>query len=290
MPRNPRTFAFAALLAGLGLALPLGISLRGPELAQQFGSSRWMFLKPRNDSIRSLGNTGWGRWILDNTPDDRQLSGWVSYAASGIKGALSIVVSTLACLLLVVMASIYLAAEPEFYLRGLQRVLPSSVRATIEACLGGAIRTLRFWLLSRLISMTAIGLIIAGGLALLRVPLPGTLAIIAALLTFIPNIGPLASALPAALMAFAISPMKGSLCLGLFCRRISSKVISSRRFRSSDREASSISHAVPATAAHPGGRSVGSGAGRASSRGGAGDLRVLLPPLPARGSLTEPAK
>ena len=65
--------------------------------------------------------------------------------------------------------------------------------------------------------MTAIGLIVAGGLAVLRVPLAGTLGIIAALLTFIPNIGPLASALPAALMAFAISPMKGFLCVGLFC-------------------------------------------------------------------------
>ena len=65
--------------------------------------------------------------------------------------------------------------------------------------------------------MTAIGLIVSVGLWLLGIPLAGTLGFIAALLTFIPNIGPLASALPAALIAFGISPMKGFLTVGVFC-------------------------------------------------------------------------
>jgi predicted PurR-regulated permease PerM len=215
--RIPRMVAFAAVLATLGLAAALGVWLRGPALAQQFGQLQVAVPDAAGRLYSSLGKSTWGQWILSNAPDDGQWSSWLSYAASGIKGAVSMIVSSLVCLLLVVMASIYLAAEPEFYLRGMQRILPSSIWPKVEACLSGAVRTLRFWLLSRLISMTAIGVIVSAGLWLVGIPLAGTLGIIAALLTFIPNIGPLASALPATLLAFAISPLKGSLTIGVFC-------------------------------------------------------------------------
>ena len=64
--------------------------------------------------------------------------------------------------------------------------------------------------------MLIIGGLVGIGLLLLRVPLPGTLATIAGLLTFIPNLGPVFSVVPAALLAFAISPAKGFLTIGLF--------------------------------------------------------------------------
>lgn len=215
--RIPRIFAFAAVLAALGLAVALGVWLRGPALAQQFGQLQVDVPDAAKRLYLSLEESNWGQWIISNAPDDGQWSNWLSYAASGIKGAVSMIVSTLACLLLVMMASIYLAAEPEFYLRGMRRILPSSIWPQVRACLGGAVRTLRFWLLSRLISMTAIGVMVFAGLWLVGIPLAGTLGIIAALLTFVPNIGPFASALPATLIAFAISPLKGFLTVGVFC-------------------------------------------------------------------------
>ena len=215
--RIPRIFAFAAVLAVLGLAVALGVWLRGPALAQQFAQLQMDVPDAARRLYSSLGKSGWGQWIISNAPDDGQWSSWLSYAASGIRGALSMVVSTLACLLLVAMASIYLAAEPEFYRRGMQRILPASIWPKVESCLRGAVRTLRFWLLSRLISMTAVGVVVFAGLWLVGIPLAGTLGIIAALLTFVPNIGPFASALPAALIAFGISPMKGFLTVGVFC-------------------------------------------------------------------------
>lgn len=74
-------------------------------------------------------------------------------------------------------------------------------------------RNLRWWVLSQMLSMTAVGVIVAVGLWMLGVPLAGLLGMIAALLTFIPNIGPILSVVPAVLLAVAISPMKGcSLC------------------------------------------------------------------------------
>ncbi len=215
--RISRMLAFAAVLAALGLAVGIGVWLRGPALAQQLGQLQVDLPDAARRLYLSVGKSNWGQWIISNAPDDGQWSNWLSYAASGIRGAMSMIMTTLACLLLVVMASIYLAAEPEFYLRGMQRILPPSIWPKVEACLRGAIHTLRFWLLSRLISMVAIGLIVFVGLWLLGIPLAGTLGTIAALLTFIPNVGPIASALPAMLIAFGISPMKGFLTVGVFC-------------------------------------------------------------------------
>jgi predicted PurR-regulated permease PerM len=64
--------------------------------------------------------------------------------------------------------------------------------------------------------MAAVGALVTLGLWGLGVPLAGILGIIAALMTFIPNVGPVLSVVPAALLAFAISPGKGLLTVLLF--------------------------------------------------------------------------
>jgi predicted PurR-regulated permease PerM len=215
--RIPRVIAFASVLVAIGSALGLGVWLRGPALAQQLSELQTEIPDAIRYVFASLHEYSWGRWILAKTTDATQSSRWLSYAAAGIGGAMATTVTTVACLLLVFLASIYLAAEPEFYMRGIRRILPPTHLAKFEACLDGAVHTLRFWLLARLVSMTAIGLLVTVGLWLLAVPLAGTLGFIAALLTFVPNLGPFVSAVPAVLLAFAVSPVKGLLITGLFC-------------------------------------------------------------------------
>ncbi len=215
--RTRRAFAFTLVLLGICVAVGLGVWLRGPALVQQFSELQTDIPSAAQSILAYLRRFGGGRWVLEQAADASQLSRWLSYAVSGIGGAMVVTVSTVACLLLVLLSSIYLAAEPNFYLRGMSRILPPSVMVQVEACLDGAIRTLRFWLISRLVSMAAIGLIVTTGLLLLAVPLAGTLGLIAALLTFVPNLGPFLSALPAVLLALAISPTKGLLTILLFC-------------------------------------------------------------------------
>ncbi len=145
------------------------------------------------------------------------MDGGLAYALARIGGMVSGTMSIIAGLFLIVVVSIYLAAEPNFYLKGLHRLLPKEYHPRLDLCLDSAVQMLCSWLLAKFISMLAIGLLIASGLWVLHIPLAGTLGIIAALLTFIPNIGALLSFLPAALLAFAISPIKGLLTILLFC-------------------------------------------------------------------------
>ena len=66
--------------------------------------------------------------------------------------------------------------------------------------------TLQRWLLAQLVSMGIVGLLTTLGLWLLGVPLALTLGILAALSEFIPNFGPILSAVPAVLLALVDSP------------------------------------------------------------------------------------
>jgi predicted PurR-regulated permease PerM len=95
---------------------------------------------------------------------------------------------------------IYGAAEPQVYKRGFLHLIPLSSRDRVNSVLAEVGETLRWWLIGKFISMMVIGVLTMVGLWLMDVPLALILAIIAALLTFIPNVGPILSAIPAVLL------------------------------------------------------------------------------------------
>ena len=124
----------------------------------------------------------------------------------GATGLISSTFGVLANVVIVSVIGIYLAADPELYLRGVQRLVPIGRREPARALLMELGRTLRWWMVGQLVSMTAVGLLSYAGLSLLGVPLALTLAVVAFFLTFIPFIGPLLSAIPVVLVALSEGP------------------------------------------------------------------------------------
>lgn len=212
-----RSVAFVMVICVAVGLLAVGIWLRGPALAQQLGALQVDIAAAGRQMSTRLQAHAWVRWVISHSGDSTQISRALSMAISGIGGVVYLTASTIAGLFLVVISSLYLAAEPDFYLRGVRRMIPATKRVTVELCFAAATRMLRSWLVAKALSMVIIGGLVTVGLLLLRVPLPGTLGTIAGLLTFIPNLGPILSVVPAALLAFAISPAKGFLVIGLFC-------------------------------------------------------------------------
>jgi predicted PurR-regulated permease PerM len=88
------------------------------------------------------------------------------------------------------------------------RLLPRNQRARVNGALGELAHTLRWWMVGTGLSMTIIA--VATTLALWAIGLPGfvALGVIAGLLQFIPNIGPLLSAVPAVALALVVEPSK----------------------------------------------------------------------------------
>lgn len=101
---------------------------------------------------------------------------------------------------------IFLAYDPHTYQQGFLKLIPSNKRKKTKALLDNLTLTLRWWLIGKLISMIIVGILTLLGLWMLNIPLALTLGILAGILTFIPNIGPILSAIPAILMAFIQSP------------------------------------------------------------------------------------
>lgn len=118
-------------------------------------------------------------------------------------GIFSTALGTLATFFLILIIGIYLCVEPAVYINGAVRLFPTGRRARIRAVLQELGRRLRWWLVGRISSMAVVGLLTWLGLMMLDIPSALALAVLAALLSFIPTIGPILSALPAVLIGLA---------------------------------------------------------------------------------------
>ena len=75
---------------------------------------------------------------------------------------------------------------------------------------------LKKWLKGKIFAMFVVFVLTAVGLAIIGIPVWLVLAIIAGLLNFIPNFGPLIVMIPAVLISFTISPVTGAIVAGLY--------------------------------------------------------------------------
>ncbi len=109
-------------------------------------------------------------------------------------------------LVMVIFLALYIAADPTTYRHGLLLLIPVDHRDRISVVLTSLGATLRTWFATQLIAMVVIGLVTTAILALIGVRGALPLGVIAGIFEFIPNIGPVLSAVPAILMGFAESP------------------------------------------------------------------------------------
>ncbi|HVS72003.1 MAG TPA: AI-2E family transporter [Phycisphaerae bacterium] len=124
--------------------------------------------------------------------------------AGGVAG--NVVTSTLGVIgnIAVVLAvGLFFAINPGLYRRGVVLMFPVGRRARVGQILSEVGSQLQWWFVGQLCSMASIGVLTFIGLSILRIPMTTTLAILAGLLNFIPNFGPILAAAPAVLVAFA---------------------------------------------------------------------------------------
>lgn len=133
-------------------------------------------------------------------PSNKQL---LSHAANFFSTTFGILGSFFVFLVI----GIFLAYDPYSLISGIIKMTPPAKQAEIQEIFNLSTYVLRRWLLGQILSMCVIGIFTSLGLWLLNVPLALTLGIIAALLNFIPNIGPLLSAIPAILIALIQGPL-----------------------------------------------------------------------------------
>lgn len=150
--------------------------------------------------------------LLEFLPDINEFSRQLQPLLNQLIGSsLSIFVNTvgvvLSCLLLIVL-TLMLLADPEPYRRGFIRLFPSFYRSRVDEILVLCDRALQGWLIGILFNMTVIAVLSFIGLLLLGIPLALAQAMLAGILTFIPNIGPFLSVLSPMAIALLEAPWK----------------------------------------------------------------------------------
>lgn len=129
--------------------------------------------------------------------------------ADSRSAAMSAVSSTFGALgsfVIILAVGIYGSLDPGLYRRGLTQLLAPSIRQRGDEILRASAQTLRNWLVAQLIAMSLVGSLTALGLWLADIPLAFALGLIAGLLAFIPNIGPILALTPALLLALPEGP------------------------------------------------------------------------------------
>jgi predicted PurR-regulated permease PerM len=184
-----------------------GLLVGGQVVANQMAELAEQVPKSLEKLREQLSQLPWGKRIVEAAPKSmEELPVNQAEATSYAAGALYSVTGLLAGGLLVLFLAIYLSINPQTYVDGLVRLAPVDKRPRLHEVMGEMHDTLRWWLLGKILSMAIVGIATTAGLAMLGVPLAVALGVIAALLTFVPNFGPILSAAPAVLLAFVQSP------------------------------------------------------------------------------------
>ncbi|MGC1310231.1 MAG: AI-2E family transporter [Phormidesmis sp.] len=159
------------------------------------------------------GNALEGTKLTDFLPQLAQLSpNWVGRLVTVFTGSLDFFLNVLLVLVVIIM----LLANPSSYRQMLLQMFPKFYRRRADEILDECEDSLSSWFIGVLFNMTIITLFSGIGLALIGVPLPMVNALIAGLLTFIPNIGPLLSVVPPVLMGVATAPWMGLAVIVLY--------------------------------------------------------------------------
>lgn len=203
----------------LGVPAPLALLAAVLIVAGLIGTAFWMFGAEVTRQAGALREAIPAAFALLQTRLDalglgdaaRQWSATLSEGGGIVSNFGNIAMSVgngIADTLLVLVGGIYLAAQPDLYRVGMIKLVPSRGRALAAEALNASSRALKLWLLGRLVSMCAVGILTWLGLMAIGIPSALTLGLLAGLLEFVPFVGPIISAVPAILLALAESPDK----------------------------------------------------------------------------------
>jgi predicted PurR-regulated permease PerM len=181
--------------------------LVGPAIAEQSTSLTDALPKAYHQLFDQIKSTRVGAYLLNGAQQamaaskDSNWQNSLKFAGLTIHGFGGMVFA--------LVIGIFLAFQPDLYRNGLLTLFPKTRRRRLGEVLDELGFTLWWWLMGQFVTMASVGTFIGVGLALMGVPLAGTLGLIAAILSFIPSLGPLISVIPAVMLGLTKSTSMG---------------------------------------------------------------------------------
>ena len=189
-------------LAVLVILVTLVSWLFGREMGGEANELRRLLPQQIANLKAWLDHSAAGRTLVDSmhqaVKDSKFLGGVGAMAFTVLGGALDA--------LLILFLGVYLALDPKYYLEGALRLLPLRQRGHVRKALLETGEALRKWLCAQLAAMVIVGVLAGATLGILGVPLALVLGALAAVLEFIPVVGPILFGIPGVLVAFSKGP------------------------------------------------------------------------------------
>jgi predicted PurR-regulated permease PerM len=199
-------WSLAATVLLLVASVAAGGWLLIPQIAEQTDELRQSLPKSVERLEGQVKQYEWGRWMLEKAPEPdeviprrRDLFSRLTGVVSGTLGAVGIVV-------VIFFTGLFLALQPRLYTEGIVKLVTIRKRDRAREVIGQIGAGLQWWLVAKVTAMVFVGGLTWLGLWLLGISMALTLAVLAALLTFIPNFGPIIAAVPAVLIGLLDGP------------------------------------------------------------------------------------
>lgn len=172
----------------------------GARLEAQIGQLSDTLPKSIDQLKGKLDNTAIGRKTMElfHSSGDSQKTKVI------IKKFFSSTFGVLSDIYIILLLSLFFVASPSMYKRGLIKLLPAKAQKKGIDILDLIHKKFKNWIIGKIVAFFFISIFTAVALYFLGMPLILTLALIAGVLNFIPNFGPIIALIPAVLLAFTI--------------------------------------------------------------------------------------
>ncbi len=135
---------------------------------------------------------------------------------SSIRKFFSSTFGVLGDIYVILFLGIFLTAGPKVYKDGIIALIPPPHKEKGNDVLNKLGHNLKSWLKGKLFSMAVVAILTAIGLSIIGVPMVFALSVIAGILNFIPNFGPIIAMIPAVLIGLSQGVNTALIIAGLY--------------------------------------------------------------------------
>jgi len=198
-----------AVVVTLAVLVPFLFSgIAGPPLTGQINDLIVQLPAAAGAFRDRLAEQQWTQRLLADPTAIRDLMPSPKEVMGGVTSAFSRTLGVVANVFVILFIGIYGAAAPGSYVGGIVHLTPKRHRARAREVIDALAHALRWWLVGRLTMMSVVGVLTTLGLWIAGIPTPLALGLLAALLSFVPYVGPILSFVPAVLVALTVSLTK----------------------------------------------------------------------------------
>lgn len=194
----PYLVAFALVVSVLAVMATVAMMVFGQQVAQQV-SSLW---QQAPQALAKVQATFGVSISIEDILRNQAGSSTASFLAPFSKAG-SFLFDIGSSLIVVIAGAIYLALDLDRYRRGILALTPPASRSAINAVMAATAEAWRRWFAAQLIAMALVGSLMSIGTAVIGLPSPLALGLIAGLLEFVPLVGSFLGGVPALLVALA---------------------------------------------------------------------------------------